>query len=97
MAAQLGATLSRSYLGSKYYTIPQIRVAFETLKLNPKYIDIAYAEYLDFETYSTLVKGERASYDAARSLYQKYLPDGFSSFGEPAPVNEYVRQGAGFS
>lgn len=92
MAVRLAALLSRSYLRSEFYTIPQIRVAFGKLKLNKKYIDLAYAQYLEFEVYSTVVKGDRASYDAARALYRKYLPDGFSQSVEPAPVNEYVRQ-----
>jgi hypothetical protein len=72
-------------------------VAFESLKLNRKYIDLAYAQYLDFETYSTVVEGDRASYDAARALYREYLPDGFSHSVELAPVNEYVRQLTGLS
>jgi hypothetical protein len=97
MAVRLATTLSTDYLGSEYYTVPQIQVAYAKLKLNPKFIDIAYAEYLDFESYSTLTHGKRAAYDGARALYRSYLPDGISTGWEAAPVNEYIKQLTGLS
>lgn len=96
MAVRLRAILYESYLGSQYYTVPQINAAFAALKLNHRYINIAYAEYLDFETYHTVTKENKSSYDDARLLYQKYVPSGITGSWEPAPMNEYIRQG-GFS
>ena len=97
MAGQLFAQLSTSYGGSEYYTVPQIRVAYRKLRLDPAYIDIAYAQFLDFEEYSKTTGSVRSAYDAGRSLYQRYLPDPDLHSWEPAPVNEYVKQMSGLS
>ena len=90
MAAPLLAELSVSYGGSEYYTIPQIRTAFQKLRLNAKFIDIAFSQFLEFDAYDELTGMGRASYDNGRSLYQRYLPDSGSSSWEPAPLNEYI-------
>lgn len=90
MEMQLPAALSTSYGGSEYYTAAQIKSAFGALKLSPHHIDVAFAAYLDFETYSNLISRDRSSYEAARSLFQKFLPDGYEYSGNPPRVNEYI-------
>lgn len=92
MAGPLATLLSTSYGSSKHYTVGQIETAFGKLKINPKYIDYAYAEYLTFEECSEIRTMDRAFYDSARALYEDCLPHGYSSM-EPAPMNTYVAQG----
>ncbi|MBS0410741.1 MAG: hypothetical protein JSR86_12560 [Proteobacteria bacterium] len=96
IAARLPAILSASYGGADHYTVPQIRVAFGHLKLRPRDVDIAFAAYLDFEAYAAETGQDQASYATYRSLFQRYLPDGYSSPGS-APVNEYIQQLTGLS
>jgi hypothetical protein len=95
MAGPLASFLATSYGSSQTYTPAQIRTAFSKLKLNAKYIDVAYAQYLDFDEYNNLVAGDQASYDAARLLYERYTPYDDWRPMDPAPVNAYVKQAGG--
>jgi hypothetical protein len=56
MAHRLASMLAIFYGGSEYYTIPQINVAYTSLRLSQKYIDIAYAAYLEFQEYADLTE-----------------------------------------
>lgn len=95
MAAPLARLLAVSYGDSEVYTPAQIRTACAKLKINTKYIYIAHARYLEFEKYSTLSKRDRKSYDAARLLYERYLPYDDWRPMDPAPLNAYIKQSFG--
>lgn len=95
LAARLPAILAADHGRSEFYTAPQIEVAFAKARIAPSYIDLAYAEYLDFEAYAAITSGNQTAYDADRALFRRYLPFGYSSAAEPAPVNEYIRQRTG--
>ena len=92
MAVPLLTELLISYLGSEFYTTAQIKVAFQKLRLDPAYIDLAYARFLDFDIYSETTGNSRSVYDTARLLYQRCLPESGPHSWESAPVNEYVKQ-----
>lgn len=95
MAAPLAVELRNSYGGSIYYTAPQIQTAFRKLKIDPKFIDIAYAQFLELDLYLDTTGKDRSAYDSAKSLYQRYLPGRDAAAWEPAPANPYIMQGAG--
>ena len=90
MAGRLSVLLVKSYSRSKVYTPAQIRVAYGKLKLNPKYIDVAYAQYLEFDEFAELTDLSEDVYQDSRDLYRRYLPWGGSFSFEPAQMNQYV-------
>ena len=95
MAAKLPGLLSSSYGASAYYTVPQIKVALGKIGLSEKYFDIAFAEFLDFDTYFALTKKDLTSYQSAREMLRYYTADSVECSVQPAPVNEYVKQMSG--
>jgi hypothetical protein len=79
-AKVLPAWLRRHYGGEdegrETYTVQQIRKAVSVLKLNPKYIALAYAAYLPEHDYEA-VKGElprQIDFLEARTLFVDYVP-----------------------
>ncbi len=98
MAARLPHHLLKSYGGGTYYTPQQVTTSYRALKLNPKYIGIAYAEFLDFDTYVEFVGKSQEQYDRDRSSYGKYKPLlHMDSEAGSAPVNAYIRQMTGIN
>ena len=88
-ATALPEWLAQNYGSSDYYTIPQIRAAVRALKLNPKFITLAYGMYLPEEEFNT-VKDEmpgKLDYSEARLIFLDAMPVKLESRdGTPGPV-----------
>ena len=95
IASRLPHHLLESYGGGAYYTLPQIETSYKALKLDPKYIEIALAEFLEFEGYFGVTKNNRETYDWTRALYKRFTPLHMDSADSPAPVNTYIQQMTG--
>jgi hypothetical protein len=62
--------------GRESYTLPQIRKGVSALKLDPKYIALAYAAYLPESEYNALNAElpRQIAFDEARALFVEYEP-----------------------
>jgi hypothetical protein len=96
MAALMPHHLLKSYGGGTFYTPQQVATSYRALKLNPKYIRIAYAEFLELNTYLKFSGNTQAQYDQDRSIFGRYKPlIQMDSEAGPAPVNAYIHQMTG--
>ncbi len=95
MASKLPHHLLESYGGGGYYTLPQIKTAYKDMGLDPKYIEIALAEFLEFENYFEVTKKDRETYDRTRAIYKQFTPLHMDSADSSAPVNAYIKQMTG--
>lgn len=95
MAHRLAGDLATSYGASKHYTVPQIEIAYRKIGINGKYIDVAFAEFLDFETYASLTGKDRAAYYLTRVVFRRYIPERLDHPVHPAGVNIYISQMTG--
>jgi hypothetical protein len=85
-ARRLPASLSRKYSPGKLYTPGQIEKVLSDLRLNGRFVAIAYAAFLTEADYVRQVGRYPVvlPYDSARSLFKRYSPLTSSAF-EPAP------------
>jgi hypothetical protein len=95
MAHRLAGDLAQSYGSSKHYTELQIRTAFAKTGISEKYIDLAFAEFLQFDAYSIITGRDKPSYDLSRELFRKYRPEQLDHSPAPAPVNAYIKSMSG--
>jgi len=95
MAHQLVGDLATSYGSSKHYTVPQIEFAYRKIGISEKYIDVAFAEFLDFETYTSFTGKDREVYDLTRAIFRYYIPERLDHPVHPAGVNVYISQMTG--
>lgn len=100
-ARKLPRHLARSYGRGRAYTTGQIETAVKALKLNPLFIALALAAYLDEADYAALADRLPLTldYDEARARFRRSLPSGSpssaSSAGDDNSWGPYSDGGSG--
>jgi hypothetical protein len=75
-ARRLPRALAEGWGGSKFYTRPQIETAVRSIRLNPRYIVLAYAAYLPEDQFEDVLPSAPLwlTYREARELFRDWLP-----------------------
>jgi hypothetical protein len=73
-ARQLGSQLQRGYGAAEFYTPAQIRASVARLGLNPQFIALGYASFLNEEEFAALAAAMPMCipYDEARELVARF-------------------------
>ena len=98
-AREVAPWLRRSYGASEHYSIAQIRTAVESLRLDRRYVAIAYAAFMAREDYDALAAELPIplAYDEARDLFLRFVrPVLRSASGEPGVDVNMVQGDGGF-
>ncbi len=88
-ARQLPPWLQRNYGASERYTLPQIANGIAALRLDPRFVALALAAFLDEAEFEALRPQMPIAlgYDEARELFRRHVPPKLSSaYGEPGPI-----------
>lgn len=80
-ATRLGPQLQRSYGASKSYTVAQIFAAMAKQRLDPDFVVLARAMFLDEETFEGFAPKMpiHLPYEEARALYLRATPHALTS------------------
>lgn len=78
-AETLPRRLAHDYGASDRYTPDQLRLSAARAKLPPEFLAVAYAAYLDRETFTATLPDRAADYDALRALFLKHQDVGVQS------------------
>jgi hypothetical protein len=95
-ARQLGSQLQRGYGASEFYTSAQIRTSVAKLGLNPQFIALGYASFLNEEEFATLTAAMPIyiPYGEAREIFERYMPSNMrSASGNPEGSLNIVQAG----
>jgi hypothetical protein len=80
-ATRLGPQLQRSYGASKSYTVAQIFAAMAKQRLDPHFVVLACAMFLDEETFDEFASKMplQLPYEEARALFMRAAPRALTS------------------
>jgi len=78
-AEVLPKRLAHDYGASDRYTPDQLRLSATRAKLPLEFLAVAYAAYLDRETFIGALPGRAADYDSLRALFLKHQDVGLQS------------------
>src|SRR5690349_4656132 len=94
-ARDLGACLVRDFGASEQYTPRQIAAAVRKLRLDGRYIALAYAPFLSQQSFDDLAAEMpvAVSYAEARALYDAFRPASLDSASANAETNIYIATG----
>ena len=88
-ARSLGSHFSRAYGGEPTYTPAQVDTAVHELRLDPRFIAIGYAEFIEASAYERLHSALPKPIDReiGRLLFDRYRPWGYATGDkfEPPP------------
>lgn len=92
----LGPALVGAFGAAEFYTPAQIPTAVIRSGLDARFIVLAYAAFLPQAQFDSLQTDTpiRLTYEAARSLLERYKPSWPASASGEAPVSPYVSGGS---
>lgn len=95
MARKLPPVMAREWGRSDYYTAQQVRRALQVTGLPGAYDFLALAAFLDRQAYEAVssANGARHDYDAARQLFERQLPGGFTGAYWQSPISNEAAAG----
>jgi len=91
-ARELGPCLRHDFGASEFYSSPQIQAAVTKLRLDRKYIALAYAPFLSEQAFAELANSMPVAvpYDDAKALFELFAPSMPTSASANPETNIYM-------